>query len=364
VCCGLGDYGARVQRERDHAGKSSRELVTEGNRLTRRYRHWCFLSGGGVLPNAEYYTGSSDATEPSSHSEHGRSRFWAPPYCYLVARRHGSDFVFMTQPSTTSYVIRGGEEGRARLRIIARALWPTTERLLLTAGIVPGMTCMDVGCGGGDVSLAMARLVGASGKVVGLDLDDTKLRLAREDAARDGLRNVEFRTSNVDQLDHEMEYDLVYARFLLTHLRDPADALIRIVRAAKLGGVIVVEDLDHSGVFSHPPCAALERHVTLYNQVVHLRGADPEIGPKLPGLFRQVGLRHPRVSHVQPVFADGEAKHVHQITLQSIRPALIAARLATSAEVDALTRALDDYVGDPETIMSFPRIFQVWARRT
>ena len=44
----------------------------------------------------------------------------------------------------TSYVIRGGEEGKARLRIISFALWPATLNLLKSAGIKTGMACF--GC--------------------------------------------------------------------------------------------------------------------------------------------------------------------------------------------------------------------------
>ena len=250
------------------------------------------------------------------------------------------------------------------MRIIARAMWPTTEGHLLAAGLTSGMRCLDVGCGAGDVSLALARLVGASGSVRGIDQDDIKLQFAREDAERERLSNVEFRTSNVEQLDDDAQYDLVYARFLLTHLRDPAAVLRRMVRAARPGGVIVVEDIDHSGVFSHPPSPPVEQFVGLYNRLVRSRGADPEIGPRLPALFREVGLPDLHLSHVQLVFIDGEAKHIHRITLDNIAPALTASSLATDVEVEALARAMDDFVARPDTIVSSPRIFQVWAHQT
>ena len=264
---------------------------------------------------------------------------------------------------STSYVIRGGEQGRSRMSVIARAMWPTTERLLLGAGLTRGMRCLDLGCGAGDVSLALARLVGPSGSVNGVDQDDVKLEFAREDADGERLSNVQFRASNVEQLEDDAEYDLVYARFLLTHLRDPAAVLRRMVRAARPGGVIVVEDIDHAGVFSHPHSAALEQFVGLYNRVGRSRGADPEIGPKLPGLFREVGLTELQLSHVQPVYLDGEAKHIHRITLDNIAPALTAAALATDAELEALARGLGEFLTRPDTIVSAPRIFQVWARR-
>jgi ubiquinone/menaquinone biosynthesis C-methylase UbiE len=248
------------------------------------------------------------------------------------------------------------------MRIIARAVWPGTERLLLAAGLTSGMDCLDVGCGAGDVSLALARFVGASGSVKGIDQDDIKVQFAREDAERERLGNVGFRTLNVEQLEDDAEYDMVYARFLLTHLRDPAAVLRRMVRAARPGGVVVVEDIDHSGVFSHPRSPAFEQFVSLYNRVVRSRGADPEIGPRLPALFREVGLPELHLSHVQLVFLDGEAKHIHRITLDNITPAL-AGSFATDAELETLARAMDEFVARADTIVSSPRIFQVWARR-
>ena len=264
---------------------------------------------------------------------------------------------------TTNYAIRGGEQGRARLRTLARALWPTTEPLLRAAGIAAGMTCLDVGSGGGDVSFALARLVGSSGKVVGIDVDDTKLQLARDDAAREGLDNIEFRTSNVDELAAESEFDVVYARFLLTHLREPADALRRMMLAAKPGGVIVVEDIEHSVAFSVPPLAALQRHLRFYDEIVRRRGADPEIGPKLRGLFTQVGLSDARVTIAQPVITDGEEKRLHQITLENIAPTVIGAGLASEAEIDALIAELDAFTSQRDTIVGLPRIWQLFANR-
>ena len=113
------------------------------------------------------------------------------------------------------------------------------------------------GCGGGRVTLAMARLVGPSGMVTGVDMDRVKLGLAQQDAERENIAHVSFRQLDANQLDYGGGYDLVYARFLLTHLSDPLSTLQDMVNAAKPGGVIVVEDLDHAAIFSYPVCPAI-----------------------------------------------------------------------------------------------------------
>src|SRR5689334_10802587 len=120
-----------------------------------------------------------------------------------------------------TYVIRGGVAGRERLRLLARVMWPTTEALLARVGFAPDARCLDVGCGGGDFTVALASLV-PGGSVVGVDIDETKLAIARDEAAAARVANVVYRVGDVTlpSLGDE-SFDVVYARFLLTHLPDP-----------------------------------------------------------------------------------------------------------------------------------------------
>jgi 2-polyprenyl-3-methyl-5-hydroxy-6-metoxy-1,4-benzoquinol methylase len=106
------------------------------------------------------------------------------------------------------------------------------------------MRCLDLGCGGGEVTFELARLVGAQGHVTGVDMDEVKLSLARATAAERGLTNVEFRAGNVNDWDEPAGFDLVYCRFLLQHLSRPVDLLRRMWAAVTSGGAIVVEDAD------------------------------------------------------------------------------------------------------------------------
>ncbi|HYM09961.1 MAG TPA: class I SAM-dependent methyltransferase [Bryobacterales bacterium] len=151
----------------------------------------------------------------------------------------------------SSYVIRSGQEGKRRLKILARILWPTTFPLL--KGLVrEGMSCLDLGCGGGDVTIGMARLAGSKGKVVGIDVDAVKLAAAREEAVHQRLGNVEFRDANVFEWSEDAAYDLAYARFLLTHLGDPGSVVVQMRHALRPGGILVVEDIDFNSHFATP----------------------------------------------------------------------------------------------------------------
>jgi SAM-dependent methyltransferase len=96
------------------------------------------------------------------------------------------------------YVLRGGRWGYDRLQLLARVRRAHTLELLGLAGLRPGMRCVDLGCGGGEGTFELAELAGPGGFVVGVDMDEVKLALARAAAAERGLANVEFRQVNVN----------------------------------------------------------------------------------------------------------------------------------------------------------------------
>ena len=80
----------------------------------------------------------------------------------------------------------------------ARFIEPITRRFLLEAGISTGMRVLDVGSGGGDVSLLARELVGASGEVAGVDRSADAVAAA---AARAGIsRSTTCRSSRATPL--------------------------------------------------------------------------------------------------------------------------------------------------------------------
>ncbi len=272
----------------------------------------------------------------------------------------------------STYVIRGGIEGRERLRILARVLEPTTDRLLSKVGVPPTQSgspvrpnarCLDWGCGGGDVTTMLARRL-PTGFMTGIDLDEVKLDMARREAAEAGVSNVEFRTGDVLQPDvGSARYDLLYARFLLTHLPEPAKAAANMTASLTPGGTLVLEDIDFRGHFCDPPSQAFSRYVDLYTQLVHSRGCDPNIGPRLPRILVAAGLEDVGVHVVQPTGFVGDVKLSAPITLEAIADGLIGAKIVSTEELTEVVDELYAFARDVGTVLSFPRIVQTWGRR-
>jgi ubiquinone/menaquinone biosynthesis C-methylase UbiE len=266
-----------------------------------------------------------------------------------------------------NYIIRGGIKGRERLRIISRVLHSTTTSLLDRLKLDRGDICLDAGCGGGDVTREIARRVGPEGKVIGIDIDSEKIEIARTESAQLGITNIEFRLLDIckHQLVSNDDYgfDAVYARFLLTHLPDPASVINAFYAALKPGGVVILEDIEISGSFVFPESKAFRRFYELYIAAVRKRGGDPDIGPRLPLLLKDGGFEKVDLNIVQPTGLEGEMKFVNPITMENIGDAVVQMELASREEVDGLIQEMYDFASSPLTIAGTARIVQAWGWR-
>jgi SAM-dependent methyltransferase len=260
------------------------------------------------------------------------------------------------------YAIRGGSAGRERLRVLAHTLHASTIALFDRLGVGEGLRCLDAGCGRGDVTFELAGRVGRRGEVVGVDIDEVKLELARQEATAQGIANAEFRALDVYEGEVGADFDLVYARFLLSHLADPAAAIAAFSRALRPGGLLIVEDIDFNGTFVSPETAAFRRYHELYRAVVRKRGGDPDIGPRLPILLADGGFEQVDMHVVQPMATRGEVKLINALTLENIVDAVLQDDLASLWEIEALVHELHSFAADPHTVAGLARVVQAWGR--
>jgi ubiquinone/menaquinone biosynthesis C-methylase UbiE len=262
------------------------------------------------------------------------------------------------------YVHVGGQEGRERLRVLGRIFAPATAALLDRLGVGEGMRCLDVGCGGGDVSVELARRVGNDGEVTAIDFDAGKLEIARQEAAELGLANLIYIHTDLFDLTLDQPVDVVYARFVLAHLKDPVAALRRMAEVTKLGGLLIVEDADASANFCHPPNEAYDLYSRLYREAMRARGTDPDIGPRLPHLLKAAGFADIGLGIHQPAeLMAGDVKLLVALTLDSVAEPAVEAGLATAEEVRAASEQLHNLAKGDDVVMGLPRIVQAWGKK-
>ncbi len=124
----------------------------------------------------------------------------------------------------------------------ANAFWEhfgrrTVERL----GLTPGAHVLDVCCGSGASAIPAARAVGGNGRVIGVDLADKLLDLARRKAERHGLTNVQFRSG--DMLNPGLppsSFDAAICVFGIFFVPDMAAAVETLSQLVRPGGIIAI----------------------------------------------------------------------------------------------------------------------------
>lgn len=263
-----------------------------------------------------------------------------------------------TGPVTPTYVIAGGRVGRDRLRTLSGVLAQTTGALLDHIGIPPTARCLDAGCGGGDVARLLSERCPA-GMVVGVDRDPVKIELARAELGD----RVDLRVEDIaDTVCDGAAYDVVYARFLLSHLPDAGDWVRRLSHLLSPGGVLVVEDLHISGSFCAPASAAHDQALRIYAETVRDHGGDPDIGPQLPRHLLTAGLTGIGVNVVQPAGLTGDAKQVIVLTQRAIADTAVASGILTWEEMNENIAELQAFVDRSDTVMTTAQIVQTWGR--
>jgi len=119
---------------------------------------------------------------------------------------------------------------------------PVVERLLELAKLhKSGLKVLDIATGPGMVARRAATLVGESGAVVGVDIAEEAVYVARERANEDGLDNVTFETMDAENLLFaDSSFDRVIISFGLMHFPDSAKALAEVWRVLRPGGIVAV----------------------------------------------------------------------------------------------------------------------------
>jgi SAM-dependent methyltransferase len=169
-------------------------------------------------------------------------------------------------------------------------------RAMERAGVGAGERVLDVGCGCGDTVLELARRVGPSGRVVGIDVSAPMLARARERAAAAQAANVHLELTDAQTHAFAGAFDVVFSRFGVMFFVDPVAAFTNLLAALRPGGrlgFVCWQTLAENPWF-HVPLAAALRHIAL----------PPPPAPGAPGPFAFGEAGHVRGILERAGFAD------------------------------------------------------------
>src|SRR5215468_3151914 len=265
------------------------------------------------------------------------------------------------------YALGHSEQELQRLSRQGEAIGPFTRHLFEEAGIKQGMRVLDVGCGSGDVVFLAANLVGHDGEVVGVDRERKAVDWASARAHSQGMTNVKFVEGDPAEIEFDQQFDAIVGRLVLMYYPDPVDAIRKLIRNVRPGGLIVFQEVDLANARSVPVAPVYERCLTWIKQALSASGARINLGSELYPVFLAAGLPAPSM-RMDALIGGGPHCPVHEIVselVQSLLPAVEKMKIATAAEVgiSTLAQRMRDEVVDLKGVVLSAGFIGAWSRK-
>lgn len=249
-------------------------------------------------------------------------------------------------------------EAHDRFGALSALFDPVTFRHVDALGIAPGWHCWEVGAGGPSVPDGFAARVGPGGRVLATDLEirwladrtGPDVEVARHDVAVDD--------------PPEGGFDLVHARLVLLHVPAREEALRRMISALRPGGWLLVEDYDVTLQPLICPDAVTPDHQlanavkAAFRQLLLDRGADIDLGRRLPRLLREGGLTQVAADAYFPLALPGVAM-LEAANIQQVRGALVERGNVRAADVDRYL----ELISTRELDLATAPLVSAWGRR-
>jgi SAM-dependent methyltransferase len=143
---------------------------------------------------------------------------------------HAQQLAYWNGPAVTRWVTKQEQ--------MDAALAPVADAAIALAAVQPGERVLDIGCGSGATSMALARLVGPTGQVTGLDVSRPMVELARKRSV--GMGNLDWLLADAAAHDFPPgSTDLLFSRFGVMFFGDPVAAFANLRPALRPGGRLV-----------------------------------------------------------------------------------------------------------------------------
>lgn len=209
-----------------------------------------------------------------------------------------------------------------------------TTRLLQDAQIGPGMRVLEVGCGSGEVSGLLARLVEHDGAVVAVDQAEGPLQQARARTFPHPAAQPAFIVGDLHALPASLGlFDAIVGRRVLMYQADAVRAVRAMARHLLPGGVMVFQEHDSTLTPASREPFPLHRKAQRWLQrMLVCEGADLHIGFNLQPIFSQAGLQVEDLRAEAVLQTPGQPYALGEI-VRACLPRILAHGVATARQV-------------------------------
>jgi ubiquinone/menaquinone biosynthesis C-methylase UbiE len=224
-----------------------------------------------------------------------------------------------------------------------------------------GAAVLDVGCGPGIDTVALARIVGPGGQVFGIDHDPHMIAEADQRAGKEGVSAwVRHQEADAASLPFDTAtFDACRSERLFQHLPDPAAALREMARVTRPGGSIVVLDTDWGGMGADTQEVDIERRLFRFHAEQYLTNGFS--GRQLYRLLKKQGLQNVAFEVLPlPITDYGFARE--SIGADALEREAVARKVLTEDELSRLHADLEQAQRDG-VYFSYGCMLLVWGRK-
>lgn len=288
-------------------------------------------------------------------------------------------------PGVREYVLGTGEDELTRLGLQHRLWADAAHEAWKAAGVKLGDAVLDLGAGPGFASFDLAGLVGPRGLVLALDESPVFIEHLTRQAAARGLGQLRGVVGDVhaaarvvggaggavgavgvgavapgDAPSARGGFDIVYARWVLCFVKDPAGVVGQCAAALKPGGRLVVHDyFNYTCMTAAPKRPFFTAAVLATDRSWRDHGGDPDIAGRLPAMASSHGLRltHHRVH--QRLARGGETMFQWpDLWWRTYAPKLVSMGYLTPPQAEGLLAEMAQIAADPAQFIHLPPVYE------
>jgi ubiquinone/menaquinone biosynthesis C-methylase UbiE len=266
---------------------------------------------------------------------------------------------------TDQYFLGHSSVEQRRLQQQAEELAEESARLFDQIGLAQGSRVVEIGCGPQGCLELLSSRVGPAGSVVGVELSDHAVQLAREFLSLRRINNVEVRQGHAADTGLPREsFDLATARLVLVNIPEPEKVVSEMAALVRPGGVVALHEADWIAHVCDPPLQAWNRLRQVLDSYSEAKGMDLYVGRRVARMLRNAGLVDVHVNPLIHIYGpDHSRRPIFLQFVNNLRDRIVAEGLISQEEFEESVASLERHLGEPETLVVSHLFIQAWARK-
>ena len=266
--------------------------------------------------------------------------------------------------SGDKYFLGHSSTEQRRLQQQAEDLAADSVRLFDQLRISPGWRVVEIGCGPQGCLQILAERVGHAGSVVGVEMSEEAVALARAFVAERRLGHVDVRQGDAKGTGlPRATFDLATARLVLVNVPEPEAIVAEMAALVKPGGVVALHEADWEMILCDPPLPAWKQMIQAFLDYSRANAIDPLIGRRTARLLRSNGLTNIRINPFIHIY---DVNHSRRTLFPqfagNLRDRMLANGIMAEHEFDGCRESIERHLADPDTVVMWT-YFQAWGTK-